>query len=183
MTTCQNGMSKPEPNPFEAFDKLPEWYEQTHSKHLPLWKQSPFASLARPSYPADNNKYTHMDPDASAARYPSQTSTIPDPTIPLLINRMNEIQILPPNTLTFNFSLIDISSNSTCRMRLSTFTPLLINPCHEYQDEYPDEYLPYHTILINPCHEYQDEYQDGRFGGQVSVTDIYHTIPYHTIPY
>ena len=23
----------------------------------------------------------------------------------------------------------------------------------------------------------------GRFGGQVSVTDIYHTIPYHTIPY
>ena len=23
----------------------------------------------------------------------------------------------------------------------------------------------------------------GRFGRQVSVTDIYHTIPYHTIPY
>ena len=23
----------------------------------------------------------------------------------------------------------------------------------------------------------------GRFGGQVSVTGIYHTIPYHTIPY
>ena len=23
----------------------------------------------------------------------------------------------------------------------------------------------------------------GRFGGQVSVTDIYHTMPYHTIPY
>ena len=23
----------------------------------------------------------------------------------------------------------------------------------------------------------------GRFGGQVSVTDIYHTISYHTIPY
>ena len=33
---------------------------------------------------------------------------------------------LPPNTLTFNLSLIDISSNSTCRMRLSTFTPLFI---------------------------------------------------------
>ena len=23
----------------------------------------------------------------------------------------------------------------------------------------------------------------GHFGGQVSVVDIYHTIPYHTIPY
>ena len=23
----------------------------------------------------------------------------------------------------------------------------------------------------------------GRLGGQISVTDIYHTIPYHTIPY
>ena len=23
----------------------------------------------------------------------------------------------------------------------------------------------------------------GRFGRQVSVTDVYHTIPYHTIPY
>ena len=23
----------------------------------------------------------------------------------------------------------------------------------------------------------------GRFGGQVSVIDIYHTIPYHTMPY
>ena len=39
------------------------------------------------------------------------------------MNLFNEIQILPPNTLTFNFSLIDISSNSTCRMLKHIYAP------------------------------------------------------------
>ena len=38
--------------------------------------------------------------------------------------------------------------------------------------------LPYHTIVTLSL----SEAGPGRFSRQVSVTDIYHTIPYHTIP-
>ena len=65
------------------------------------------------------------------------------------------------------------------RLRLTEGCPNYRNlfcNCIPKNKKKPD--CPYHTIPYPKL----DHTIPGRFGGQQSFTDIYHTIPYHTIP-